>query len=80
MQTVKLDPIAYLLILGVLGLQIYSTFLRSDDTQKILAENDEAYHAAVFNDTDNKGVMHQIFRQNELDRALLKSVLVGCGR
>jgi hypothetical protein len=83
MQTVKLDPIAYVLILGVLSIQIYTGFLRANDTARtasdLLQQNDAAYQSAVFGSSDNKGVMHQVFRQNEVDRELLKELVVRCG-
>lgn len=80
MQRLKLDPIAYLLIVGVLGVQIYSTFLRGRGVDDIIASSDKTYRAAVYDSSDNKGVMHQIFRQNEVDRELLKLVLQRCGQ
>jgi len=79
-QRIKLDPLAYVLILGVLGLQIYTSFLRGNNIETVIAESDRAYKAAVFDSTENNGVMHQIFRQNELDRELLKVMLTVCGR
>lgn len=80
MQTIKLDPVAYALILAVLGIQIFTTFFNSGGAEALLASNDEAYQNAVFGDADNKGVMHQVFRQNEVDRELLKSLVLRCGR
>lgn len=80
MKNVKLDPLAYVLILIVLGIQVYGTFVGGSEVQRVLDENDAAYQAAVFNEVENKGVMHQIFRQNEVDRDLLKTLLVRCGR
>jgi hypothetical protein len=80
MQKIKLDPVAYFLILGVLGMQIYSTFLRPGDVDSLLEENERAYQAAVFSDEENKGVMHQVFRQNEVDRQLLRELVARCGR
>ena len=80
MQTVKLDPIAYVLILGVLAVQVYVTFLRPDDVAAVVAANDALYQRAVFEDEDNKGVFHQVFRQNEVNRELLKQLLTRCGQ
>jgi hypothetical protein len=80
MQRIKLDPLAYVLILGVLGIQIYTSFLRGGNVERVLAESDRAYQSAVFDASENKGVMHQIFRQNEVDRELLKAVLTVCAR
>jgi hypothetical protein len=77
---IKLDPLAYLLLLGVLGLQLYTSFLRADNVDSIIAESNSAYQSAVFNASENKGVMHQVFRQNEVDRELLKAVLAACAR
>jgi len=80
MQRIKLDPLAYVLILSVLGIQIYTSFLRGGNVEHVLAESDRAYQSAVFEASENKGVMHQIFRQNEVDRELLKVVLTACAR
>lgn len=80
MQRIKLDPLAYLLILGVLGIQIYTSFLRGANVERVLADSDRAYQSAVFDSSENKGVMHQIFRQNEVDRELLKAVLTACAK
>lgn len=77
---IKLDPLSYALLLGVLGLQIYTSFLRGRGADAMIAESDRAYEAAVFDASENKGVMHQVFRQNEVDRALLKAVLQACSR
>lgn len=77
---IKLDPLAYLLLLGILGVQLYTSFLRRGNVDSVVAESDRAYQAAVFDTSDNKGVMHQVFRQNEVDRELLKAVLTACGR
>jgi hypothetical protein len=79
-QRLKLDPIAYLLILGVLGIQIYTSFLRGKNVDAVLDESDRAYKVAVFESAESKGVMHQVFRQNEVDRELLKAVLTVCAR
>jgi len=80
MQRLKLDPIAYVLIVAVLGIQIYTTFLRSHDVEAIIATSDKLYEDAVYDNSENKGVMHQIFRQNEVDRELLKVLLQRCGQ
>ena len=80
MQRVKLDPIAYLLIAAVLAVQIYVSFLANDDTADFLTTNDTLYQTAVFDSEDNKGVFHQVFRQNEVNRELLKYVAKHCGR
>lgn len=79
-QRIKLDPLAYVLISAVLGLQIYASFLRSGNAEAVIEESDRAYKTAVFDSSENKGVMHQIFRQNEIDRELLKTVLAACSR
>lgn len=76
-QRIKLDPVAYALLCGVIGLQIYTTFLRASDVDSVITASDRAYENAVFNE-DSKGVMHQVFRQNEVDRDLLKAVLYRC--
>lgn len=80
MQRLKLDPIAYLLIVAVLAIQVYATFLRDRDVDDIIATSNNAYQAAVFEDSGTKGVMHQVFRQNEVDRELLKVLLQRCVR
>ena len=77
---IKLDPLAYMLILGVLGLQIYASFLGNRDVEAAISESDRAYQSAVFDASENRGVMHQVFRQNEVDRELLKAVLRVCAR
>ncbi len=79
-QRIKLGPLAYVLILGVLGIQIYTSFLRNGDVKKVIDESDRNYQAAVFDSSENKSVMQQIFRQNEVDRELLKVVLTVCAR
>ena len=79
-QRIKLDPFAYILICGVLAIQIYTSFLRDNNVDAVIAESDRAYKTAVFDSSENKGVMHQIFRQNEIDRELLKTVLMACGK
>lgn len=80
MQRLKLDPIAYVLVVAVLSIQIYTTFIRGRDVDDIIARSDETYKSAVYDSSDNKGVMQQIFRQNEVDRELLKLVLKRCGQ
>jgi hypothetical protein len=80
MQRVKLDPIAYFLLAAVLAVQIYVAFLGRDDPSEVLRTNDALYQSAVFDSDDNKGVMHQVFRQNEANRELLKYVVEHCGR
>lgn len=77
---IKLDPLAYALLAGVLGLQIYTSFLRGRGVEETIAASDRAYQTAVFDSSENKGVMHQVFRQNEVDRELLKALLRTCGR
>ncbi len=77
-QRIKLDPVAYALLCGVIGLQIYTTFLRTSDVDSIITASDRVYESAVFNES-SKGVMQQVFRQNEVDRELLKAVLYRCG-
>lgn len=79
-QRIKLDPLAYVLTLGVLALQIYSSFLGSGSVETVLEQSDRAYQAAVFDSSENKGIMHQVFRQNEVDRELLKAVLATCAK
>ena len=79
-QRIKLDPVAYLLLSGIIGLQIYGTFLRNRDVDELVEQSDRAYKSAVFDSGENKGVMHQVFRQNEVDRELLKAVLYRCSR
>lgn len=74
----KLDPVAYVLLLGILAVQIYTSFVRSSDTEDLIEANDELYQRAVFDDPENNGVMHQVFRQNELNRELLKAALARC--
>jgi hypothetical protein len=77
-QRIKLDPLAYVLILAVLVTQIYTSFLKGPNTERLIEESDRAYQSAVFDSSENKGVMHQVFRQNEIDRELLKAVLRVC--
>ncbi len=77
-QRIKLDPVAYALLCGVIGLQLYATFLRSSNADEIIEASDREYQSSVFNDADSKGVMHQVFRQNEVDRDLLKAILYRC--
>ena len=79
-QRIKLDPLAYVLMVAVLGIQIYTSFLRSAGVDDVIAASDRAYQTAVFDSSENKGVMHQVFRQNEVDRELLKTVLTACSR
>lgn len=79
-QRIKLDPLAYVLICGVLAIQVYTSFLRGENVEAVIAESDRVYKTAVFDSSENKGVMHQIFRQNEIDRELLKTVLLACGK
>lgn len=78
MQKVKLDPIAYVLLAAVLSLQLVSYFRKTSPDAAIEA-NDDIYQRAVYEDPDSKGVMHQVFRQNEVERELLKAVLRQCG-
>ena len=80
MHRVKLDPIAYVLLAAVLAVQIYIAFLAQDDPSEVLTTNDALYQSAVFDADENKGVMHQVFRQNEANRELLKYVVQNCGR
>jgi len=79
-QRIKVDPLAYALLCGVIALQVYTTYFRTPDVVAIIDASDEAYQAAVFSPDENKGVMHQVFRQNEVDRDLLKAILHRCGR
>jgi hypothetical protein len=76
---IKFDPLAYALLVGVLALQLYGSFLQPS-ADAIIEESNRNYQAAVFNSSENKGVMHQVFRQNEVDRELLKAVLKACSR
>lgn len=78
-QRIKLDPVAYALLCGVIALQVYTSFLRTSDVDSIITASDRAYESAVFDNEGSKGVMHQVFRQNEIDRELLKAVLYRCG-
>ena len=50
-------------VLAVLALEIYSTFLRKPDPDDIIGRSDAAYQAAVFDRSDNQGILHQIFQQ-----------------
>jgi hypothetical protein len=77
-QRIKLDPLAYVLILTVLATQIYTSFVKGPDVERVVEESDRAYQSAVFDSSENKGVMHQVFHQNEVDRELLKAVLRVC--
>jgi len=77
---IRLDPLAYALLIGVLCIQLYTSFFGRRDVEAAIAESDRAYQSAVFDSSENKGVMHQVFRQNEVDRELLKAVLRTCAR
>jgi hypothetical protein len=79
-QRTKFDPLAYLLLCSVIGLQVYTSFLRSNDAERLIEESDRIYKTAVFESADNNGIMQQIFRQNEVDRELLKALLHRCAR
>lgn len=78
MQKVKLDPIAYVLLVAVLFLQLAFHFGKASP-DAVIEANDDLYQRAVYEDPDSKGVMHQVFRQNEVERELLKAVLRTCG-
>jgi hypothetical protein len=80
LDLIKLDPVAYLLILALLAFEVYSTFLRKPDIGDIIERSDAAYQTAVFDRSDNQGILHQIFRQNEINRELLKATLAACNR
>jgi len=83
LDLLKFDPLAYVLIAIVIALQIYSTFLRSsavEDVDAILGRSDADYRFAVFESSENKGILHQIFHQNQIDRDLLKATLAACSR
>ena len=80
MSNIKYDPLSYLLLVGILVLQVYSTFLSNKEASEFLDSNDSTYQDAVFDSVENKGIMHQVFRQNEVDRELLKEILARCGR
>lgn len=50
LDLIKFDPFAYILIVAVVVLQLYSTFLRPSgpDVDAILRRSDDAYQTAVF--------------------------------
>jgi hypothetical protein len=52
--------------------------VKGPDVERVIEESDRAYQSAVFDSSENKGVVHQVFRQNEVDRELLKAVLRVC--
>lgn len=79
-QRIKLDPVAYVILAGVVGLQLYGMRSREADAREMIEMSDRVYQDAVFDSGTNKGVMHQVFRQNEVDRDLLKSILYLCAR
>ena len=66
------------LVVVVLLFQLYITFIHNRDADQLLVESDAAYQKAVFDSGENKGVMHQVFRQNEVDRELLKVLVRRC--
>ncbi len=74
------EPISTTLVASILILQIYTSFIRGRDADDVLIKSDAAYQEAVFASSENKGVMHQVFRQNEVDRELLKYLVRTCGR
>jgi hypothetical protein len=76
---IKLDPFAYVLLVAVLAIQVYTAFL-GPNVDAVISESDRTYKEAVFDSSENEGVLHQIFRQNEIDRELLKVVLKTCAR
>jgi hypothetical protein len=65
-------------LIGILAIQIFTEFVKQDDAAKFLKLNDDIYQRSVFEDEDNKGVLHQIFRQNEVNREIAKATLVRC--
>lgn len=56
MPSIKLDPLAYVLLLAVLGVQLYTSFVRDRGVDKLITANDEAYQQAVFGSDDNETV------------------------
>ena len=76
----RINVASLVVLVLVLALQVYTSFLRGRDLDDVIADSDRAYQNAVFDNSDNKGVMHQVFRQNEADRELLKVLLQRCGR
>jgi len=80
LDLLKFDPLAYVLITLVLALEIYTAFLRGADPDDLIRRSDAAYKAAVFESPEDRGILGQIFRQNELDRELLKATLAACSR
>jgi hypothetical protein len=80
LDLLKFDPLAYVLITIVLALEIYTSFLRGADPDVIIRRSEAAYQAAVFENPEDKGILRQIFRQNEIDRELLKATLAACSR
>jgi hypothetical protein len=82
LDLLKLDPVAYILISIAIALELYATFVRPSDADGIIRRSDAAYKAAVFDSPDarGQGILQQIFRQNELDRDLVKATLAACSR
>jgi hypothetical protein len=82
LDLIKFDPLAHLLIVIVMAVQLYAMFTRppdAEDADGVIERSDTAYQAAVFS-SSSRGVLHQIFRQNEVDRELLKATLAACSR
>lgn len=77
---IKLDPLSYVLLASVIAIQIYGMRSRDAGVAEMLEASDHTYQEAVFDSGENKGVMHQVFRQNEVDRELLKALLHACTR
>ena len=66
-----------LLVLFVLS-QAFQGWRESERAKRVEAfvrENDREYKAAVFESSETKGIMQQVFRQNEANRALMKALL-----
>lgn len=75
----KRDPVVYLLLLLLVAGQGWALF-RSQATEDVIRENNSTYQKTVFDNSTNKGVMHQVFRQNEVNRELLKATLRICAK
>ena len=48
---------------------------RAKRVEEFVRENDREYQSAVFDSPETKGIMQQVFRQNEANRALMKALL-----
>lgn len=69
----------YVLLLLLLAGQAWGLF-RTHSTSEVIKNNDELYQRAVFDSKENKGVFHQVFRQNEANRELIKATLRMCAK